>query len=662
MPSHSEGIVIKMDIILALLIILPLLTAPAMYFIARRQRLAFPITAVICAAELVGAAYLFVRGGTATVSVLGVCFAADGFHALYALLTAFAFFVSALFSIEYFKHYKNHARYIFFYLLTLAATEGVFLSADLMTTFIFFEIVSFTSFVWVLHDESPEAVSAAKTYLAVAVLGGMVLLAGILFLSHHAGTLVISELSPSAGVPFYVGVLLLFGFAAKAGMFPLHIWLPKAHPVAPAPASAILSGVLTKVGVYGIIVTTVHLFYGNVRWGAMLLILGVITLLLGAVLALLSVDLKRTLACSSMSQIGFILTGIASVAILGEDGALAAAGVVLYMLNHSMMKLILFSAAGVVHMNLHKLNLNEIRGWGRGKPLLAVLFAWGGLGLAGVPLTGGYIAKTLIHEAIVESAEILPLAHISEWLFLLGGGCTLAYMIKLFVVLFIEKPTPESAAHSRAGAKKQRSLSAVSATALVLAALPTAVTGIPAVARHLAMRGMTFAGGSIWHEVDFFSWECLSGSVITITIGLCLYSLFVRTVTRRRGKYVNILPVWADLERSVYVPVIHGVTYAGGAVLRLFGENVVTSRLCRAGLRISEIICHAATDLVDAAVYVLRRTVFRQSPAHERRKRAHPLIDAIYRERAVDNFSYSLIVTAIGVCVILLFLFIVPRI
>ena len=643
-----------MDIILALLIIFPLLSAPAMYFIARRSRLGFPLTVVICAAELIGAAYLFISNGDVTVSALGISLSADGFHALYATLTAFAFFVSALFSVEYFAHYKNHARYIFFYLLTLSATMGVFLSADLMTTFIFFEIVSFASFVWVLHDESTSAVAAAKTYLAVAVLGGMLLLAGLLFLDHHAGTLVVSELSPSLEIPFYVGVLLLFGFAAKAGMFPLHIWLPKAHPVAPAPASAILSGVLTKVGVYGIIITTVRLFYGNIKWGALLLFLGVITLLLGAVLALLSVDLKRTLACSSMSQIGFILTGIASVAILGEHGSLAAAGVVLYMLNHSFMKLILFSVAGVVHMNLHRLNLNEIRGWGRGRPLLAVLFAWGGLGLAGVPLTGGYLAKTLIHEAIVESAELLPLAHIVEWLFLFGGGCTLAYMIKLFVVLFIEKPAEEQ--------KKTRSQNALSTAALILAALPTVVTGIPAAAQYLAVRGMAFVGGGAWHEVEFFGWECLSGAVITMTIGLCLYFLFVRTVTRRRGEYVNILPPWADLERSVYVPVIHGVTFAGGAILRLFGENVITSRLCRIIMRAFEIICHAASDLLDAIVYVLRRTVFRQSAEHERRKRAHPLIDAIYRERAVDNFSYSLIVTAIGVCVILLFLFIVPRI
>ncbi len=640
--------------VLQALVILPVLAAPVLFFAAKKTRAGFPLLSLVTFFELSLAVIAF-ADADASAHVLGLSLASAGFHSLYALLSAFAFFVSALFSVEYFAHYKNHARFIFFYLLTLSATEGVFLSADLMTTFIFFELVSFCSFFWVLHDEKPAAVSAAKTYLAVAVFGGMVLLLGLLFLNNIAGTLVISELSPSLGVPFVIGALLLLGFSAKAGLFPLHIWLPKAHPVAPAPASALLSGVLTKVGVYGIVITSVRLFSGNLAFGTMLLCLGVVTLLLGAVLALLSVDLKRTLACSSMSQIGFITTGIAASVILGDEGALASAGVVLYMFNHTVMKLILFSLSGVVHMELHRLDLNGIRGWGRGRPVLAVLFAWGGLGLAGFPLTGGYLAKTLIHEAIVEASASVPLAHAAEYLFLFGGGCTLAYMIKLFVVLFIEKPKSDS--------RKKRRTSALTSLALALATLPSAVTGIPAVSRLIAGRGMAFAGAGEWKDVDFFGLESLSGALVTVTVGIALYFLFVRTVTRRGGEYVNVLPAWADLEASVYVPLIKAVTFVGGAVMRLFGENVVTRRLCSAVRRAGELVCHAASDIIDLPVYIMRRTVFTPSssaPGGER-KRRHPIVDYIYRERATDNFSYSLIVTAVGVCVILLFLFIIPR-
>ena len=190
----------------------------------------------------------------------------------------------------------------------------------------------------------------------------------------------------------------------------LHIWLPKAHPVAPAPASALLSGILTKSGIFGVIVVSVNIFRASTAWGNLILVLGLITMLGGAVLAVFSVNLKRTLACSSMSQIGFILTGIAMGCLLGEENALAARGALLYMVNHSLFKLILFMAAGVVYMNLHKLNLNDVRGFGRKKPILHFAFLMGAVGLMGVPGFSGYVSKTLIHEGIVEYA--LSLIHI----------------------------------------------------------------------------------------------------------------------------------------------------------------------------------------------------------------------------------------------------------
>lgn len=640
--------------LLTLLVFLPIASAPVCAYAARGNRRGFYAVSAVCAVECAAAVGAAAMAGSA--NICGLSFESGGFHGLYAVVAAYAFLTSAVFSVEYFAHYINHARYAFFYMLTFGAVEGVFLSADLGTTFVFFEIVSFASFVWVLHDESDGAISAAKTYLAVAVFGGMALLGGLLLLYSKYGTLSLTDPAPSDPLPYLTGSLLLVGFGAKAGMFPLHIWLPKAHPVAPAPASAILSGVLTKVGVYGIIAVTVRFYSGDAVWGAALMTIGCITLLLGAFLALLSADIKRTLACSSMSQIGFIMTGIAAVSILGEGGAMAAAGVVLYMLNHTMMKLILFSIAGVVHMDLHKLDLNSIRGWGRGRWGMAALFAWGGAGLAGVPGTCGYIAKTLIHEAITESAESVPLAGVVEWLFLFGGGCTLAYMIKLFVVLFVEKP---EIAHEK------RRAGAFTAAALTMAALPTAAAGVPALAGRIASLGWEFAGapaGSRFHDVGFFRWGCLSGAVITASIGIAVYFLFVRTATRKRGEYRDPLPAWADLERSVYVPAIKALTRAGGAAARLFGENVVTSRVCKYGFAAAKTVCAAASSALDAAVYALRSTVLRASDGKNvrRPRRRFPILHAIYRERRTDNFSYSLIITALGVCVILIFIFIAP--
>lgn len=254
---------------------------------------------------------------------------------------------------EYFAHHRHVSRFYLFLLWTLGATMGVFLSADLMTTFIFFEIMSFTSYVWVAQEENEPSLRAAGTYLAVAVLGGLVMLMGIFLLYHEFGTLEIAGLAAAAGdcenkeILYAAGVCMLVGFGAKAGAFPLHIWLPKAHPVAPAPASALLSGILTKTGIYGILILSCQLFAHEDEWGMLVLVLGVVTMALGAVLAVFSLDLKRTLACSSMSQIGFILVGIGMQGLLGEENALAVHGTLLHMVNHSLIKLVLFMAAGL---------------------------------------------------------------------------------------------------------------------------------------------------------------------------------------------------------------------------------------------------------------------------------------------------------------------------
>ena len=165
--------------------------------------------------------------------------------------------------------------------------------------------MSFTSYVWVAQEETAPALRAGQTYLAIAVLGGMVMLMGLFLLYHMFGTLEISELRAHAAdadarLLYTAGGCLLVGFGAKAGAFPLHIWLPKAHPVAPAPASALLSGILTKAGIYGVLILSAQLFFGDPVWGALLPCrVGVLTMFGGALLAVCSVDLKRTLACSS---------------------------------------------------------------------------------------------------------------------------------------------------------------------------------------------------------------------------------------------------------------------------------------------------------------------------------------------------------------------------
>ena len=551
---------------------------------------------------------------------LGLHFKLDSFRILYGSIAAFMWLMSTLFSKEYLSHYKNKGRYYCFTILTFFATEGVFFSADFYTTFIFFEIMSFTSYVWVAFDEKRESLRAAATYLAVAVIGGLVMLMGIFLLYDTMGTLVFDELIGSyeqicilnnSGVLarklMAAGLCMLFGFGAKAGAFPLHIWLPKAHPVAPAPASALLSGILTKAGMFGILVLTSYLFLGCTAWGSLILIIGVCTMVVGAVLALFSVDIKRTLACSSVSQIGFILVGVGMSGLLGEENLLAVRGSLLHMVNHSLIKLALFMAAGVIFMNVHELNLNKIRGFGRKKPLLNYTFLMGALGIGGMPLWNGYVSKTLIHESIVEYTKLLEENVVSsmfrigamkgiEWAFLISGGLTVAYMTKLYVAVFVEKNS-DSAVQEKFDNLRGTYMNGLSATVLTISATLLPVMGFfpGQVMGRIADLGQGFM--QVEKEADKMAWfslENLKGAAISILIGAIIYLVMVRLwmMKKENGStaYINRWNQYLDLENLIYRPI-----------------------LLKAFPFVFGVVCRVLDSMIDAVVVFLRKTVYRDS-------------------------------------------------
>ena len=538
-------------ILLVFLVLFPLLSSVWAYTLRRRSReRRNRFIQVIPMVELAAALLLLLFPGAA-VELPGVCglglrLQAGSLHSLLVLVSAFLWAATGLNCPSYFGTSEGNGRFYFFWLLTLGALTGVFLAADLFTLFVFFEMMSFTSYVWVAHNETPEALRAGQTYLAVAVIGGMALLAGLVLLQHLLGTLTFADMAAAVsvlpeekrGALYVAGGLALTGFGAKAGMFPLHIWLPKAHPVAPAPASALLSGILTKSGVFGVLILSRYLFWAERPWSAVVLALGVVTMVLGALLALFSIDLKRTLACSSMSQIGFILVGVAMQGYLTGENALAAWGTVLHMLNHSLIKLVLFVAAGVVYVGTHSLNLNEIRGWGRNKPVLKVLFFIGAASIAGVPGFSGYVSKTLLHESILEYIHMLEHAGLDtglfpavERLFLIAGGLTAAYMTKLFVAIFVS----HRAAGQRPAVQSYLSKGTFAALAsgaglLLILGLTPGLTMEP-----LAQWAGQFLLADAGHSVHYFSWVNLQGALVSLGIGAAVYLLVVRWLLMESG-------------------------------------------------------------------------------------------------------------------------------
>lgn len=518
----------------------------------------------------------------------GVSFALDGFKTLYMAVSLFAWTMCLIFAPRYLGKEKHQGRFYVFSIITLIATLGVFAAGDLFTLFMFFEIMSFASYVWVAQEENEKALKAADTYMAVAVVGGLVLLMGILLLYTNVGTLNLSELKEACatggkygkGRLYAAAFCMFFGFSAKAGAFPIHIWLPKAHPVAPAPASALLSGVLTKTGIYGIMIVSFYIFEGDALWGCFVLAIGLTTMVLGALLALFSIDIKRTLACSSVSQIGFIIVGIAVSVLLSEEGKMAKYGTLLHMVNHTFVKICVFLVAGVIYQNVHKLDLNSIRGFGKNKPFLAVSFALGALSLAGVPGFLGFLSKTGMHEALLEIGGVLgsELLHKGvECLFLFSGGCTLCYMLKLFVCVFVERNEDEKV---MAGyLEKKPYMGMFQRAAVITPSICVLALGIIV---------------SIKDEYTFYVLHVLKGSFISIAIGIFLFFAMVRLLLMDK-KYLDMWPKWLDLEEKVYKP------FFGTFSTHVLGFE----------MRILD-------NMIDSTVVFLRKTMYKDLPLKEK--------------------------------------------
>ncbi|MCQ2442496.1 MAG: sodium:proton antiporter [Oscillospiraceae bacterium] len=579
----------ELKILSAVLILLPMASA---VFIYHTRKLAHLLTSCVLAVELAAAVMLTGFVGEAFelpgVCGLGLNFSDTGLQSWLCILAGFLWLVSGLFSGKYLKQDSKNNRYYLFLLLTEGAIMGVFLSADLFTTLVFFETMSFASYPLVIHHGTQSAIRAGASYLSYAVIGGMVSLMGLFLLWTLLGTLRYTELAEavssyngdSKGI-FLAGCLALVTFAAKVCMFPLHTWLPGSYGEAPSPATALLSGIITKAGVFGIFGLTAKLFEGSHQWGNLILICGIITALVGGTLALFNTNLKQTIAYSSMSQIGFILVGTGMTALLGEENGLAVWGSILHLTNHSFIKLVLLLVGGVIVYNVGQLDYDVVRGFGRGKPALAFAFLMPALGVMGVPGWNGYISKTMIHEAIVEYIEELEhlgeaadLYHVIEWLFLIAGGMTVGYMTKLFVCIFLEKntnPTVQAKYDTQnKGYASKLWLFLLDGCALMF---PVLGFGAHATQDKIAAFAQDFFGSGVEEHIDYFSVGNLKGAGISLAIGVVLYVGFVRTLIRTKDGYRNRWPKMLDLENRLYVPLLFTVLpFVGAFCARFVGS------------------------------------------------------------------------------------------
>ncbi len=406
--------------------------------------------------------------------ILGAGFRVDPVSLTIALITSFLWFLCSIYAISYMSHEHARTRFAIFSLLTLGVDLGVLLAADFFSLFVFFELLGIFSTMLVIHEEDEQALNAGKLYLWFCMIFGLVLLAGIVLLFAYTGTVDIKPMAEllEKAMPTYlryiVATLFIMGFGAKAGIFFLHVWLPEAHPVAPTPASALLSGVMIKAGAYGILraVNTLYapmaaespeaaVVHAAAQWttktslGYALIWLGVITMFFGVVNALLSHNCKRMLAYHSVSQMGYIVFGLGCAAYLGAEGAMGLAGSLYHIVNHALFKASLFLCVGAVYFRTRELDMYKLGGLWRNMPFVAVACLIAVFGIAGVPFFNGFASKTLLHHSIFEAWEHSavfssfsqrdPLLLVAEMFFMLTAFGTFCSNFKMWLFVFIWK-------------------------------------------------------------------------------------------------------------------------------------------------------------------------------------------------------------------------------
>jgi hydrogenase-4 component B len=404
-------------------------------------------------------------------------------------------------------------------------------------------------------------------------------------------------------------------------------------------------------------------------------------MLLGAFLAVFSINLKRTLACSSVSQIGFILVGIGMQGLLGKDNSLAVRGTILHMVNHSFIKLVLFMTAGVVSFNLHQLDLNKIRGFGRKKPMLCFSFLTGAFAIGGIPLWSGYVSKTLLHESIVEYAELVigpngfGFIKAVEGIFLFTGGLTVAYMIKLFVAIFIEKNDNQDAMDASNG----KYMNAQTTFALAGSTVLLAVLGFsPNITMNrVADLAQGFMHGkSPEHQIQYLSFENLAGALISIVMGVVVYFFIIRTLLMKRdeqGKkyYVNVWQEWFNLENLIYRPVIqHMIPFVFGFIFRIFDrlvdgiiillqKTIFRQAQPKKPITYGNYVTYAIGVVLDGFTFLLNKTIYRKCPIKKSFTSwtAVGFLELTRTSRLVSkSVSFGLLLFCIGLIITLLYL------
>jgi len=370
-----------------------------------RNRRSLLVTTGIGLAVTVALGLGVVLGGSARLDLfslgkrMNVYFKVDDLGRIFAAVVMIVWMLAGIYAFEYMKHEKEEKRYFGFYVMVFGVLFALTFAGSMLTYYVFYEMMTLLSVPLILHTRTKEAIMGGLKYLLYSLFGAYLVLFGLFFLNQYAETLNFTaggalDLEAAAG---HEGILLIaafsmiLGFSVKAGMFPLHAWLPTAHPVAPAPASAVMSAIIVKMGVLGIIRVVYFMFGAGFLQGTWVqtawLTLSLITVFMGSMLAYREKVFKKRLAYSTVSQASYILFGLALMQTEAFTGA------ILHVVFHAFIKSALFMTAGVIIYKTGKTKVSEFGGIGKEMPVTIWCYTLAAAALIGFPPASGFISK-----------------------------------------------------------------------------------------------------------------------------------------------------------------------------------------------------------------------------------------------------------------------------
>lgn len=365
---------------------------------------------------------------------LGIVFETDGLSKLFALTTNLIWLFVAVYSFGYMKHEQNENLFYGFMLITLGVLNALWFSGNLLTMYLCFELATLASMPMVLSSLSKEAIKAAQKYLFYSIGGAFLALFGIVVLYSKGlgdGIFGVDTVAIPTDDPLVLTAMLMMiiGFGTKAGMYPMHGWLPTAHPVAPSPASALLSGLIAEAGVFAVIRVTrctpvsVKGTWVQYVW----LVLALITVFIGSMMAYREKHIKKRLAYSTVSQVSYMMAGLACC------NSIAFYGAILHYIFHTIIKTALFMSAGSIIMQTGKTNVDELEGVGKEMPVTMWGYTLASLGLIGIPPACGFFSKYYLCVGALGDVGLGAFGYIIPAVLIISALLTAGYLLPVTV-------------------------------------------------------------------------------------------------------------------------------------------------------------------------------------------------------------------------------------